>query len=144
MLVGSQPQRAIRWLNSLLAQQHHSPAFETPREEFTPLLSDGFEDADSRELLNALRKRFLPPLGLLLRRRLVAGYAVVNVAFLSLAEIKNAASTLAVNENSGFGIGALRCWRERLPFRKSKIRRDSPAGGSTACNTVEHRFQGDG
>jgi len=39
--------------------------------------------------------------------RLVAGEAVVNVAFLGLAEIEDAASTLAVNEDSGFRVGAL-------------------------------------
>src|SRR5262249_41223170 len=40
------------------------------------------------------------------RRRLVAGHAVVNVAFLGLAEIENTASALPVNENGGFRVGA--------------------------------------
>src|SRR5205814_8170945 len=47
------------------------------------------------------------PLSFLLRRRLVTGHVVVNVAFLGLAEIEDAASALAVNENGGFGVGAL-------------------------------------
>src|SRR5205807_5349758 len=45
-------------------------------------------------------------LGLLLRRRLVAGHAIMNGAFFRLAEIEDAASTLAVNENGGFRVGA--------------------------------------
>src|SRR5258708_33728353 len=60
-----------------------------------------------RQLLDALGKGFLLPLGLLLWRRLVAGHAIVNVAFFGLAEIEDAASTLAVNENSGFRVWAL-------------------------------------
>jgi hypothetical protein len=40
-----------------------------------------------------------------LRRRVVAGHAIVNVAFLGLTEIEDAASTLAVNEGGGFGVG---------------------------------------
>src|SRR5262249_35260407 len=37
----------------------------------------------------------------------IAGHSVVNVAFLSLAEIESAASTFTVNENCGFRVGAL-------------------------------------
>jgi len=59
-------------------------------------------DAHPRLLLHTLYKRFPLTLGLpaaagvLLRRRLVAGHAIVNVALLGLAEIEDAASTLAV------------------------------------------------
>jgi hypothetical protein len=60
-----------------------------------------------RLLLDALGKCFLPSLSLLLRRRLVARDAVVNVAFLGLAKVEDAASTLAFNENGGFRVGAL-------------------------------------
>src|SRR5690349_16061051 len=77
-----------------------------PGESGRQLLADGFEDADSRQFLDALGKGFLFSLGLLLRRRLVAGHAIVNVAFLGVAEIENAASALAVNENGGFRVGA--------------------------------------
>src|SRR5204862_1054133 len=73
-----------------------------PRESFRQFLADGFENSDSRQLLDTLGESFFLALGLLLRRRLVAGHAVVNVAFLGLAKIENAASTLAVNENGGF------------------------------------------
>ena len=44
---------------------------------------------------------------MLLRGRLVAGHTIVNFAFLGLAEIEDAASALAVNENGGFRVGAL-------------------------------------
>src|SRR5437879_8744654 len=77
------------------------------RESVRQLLSSDLEDADSRQFLDALGKGFLLSLGLLLRRRLIAGHAIVNFAFLGLAEIKDAASALAVNENGGFGVGAL-------------------------------------
>jgi hypothetical protein len=60
-----------------------------------------------RQFLNAFGKRFLHALGLLLRRWLVAGHAVVNLAFLGLAEIEDAASILTVNENGGFRVRAL-------------------------------------
>jgi len=70
-----------------------------PRENVGQLLADSFEDADLREFLDALGKCFFLALGLLLPRWLVAGHAIVNVAFLSLAEIEDAASTLAINEN---------------------------------------------
>ncbi len=79
-----------------------------PGQNIRQLLADGFDDADSRQLLGALGKRFLLALGLLLWRRLVAGDAVMNVAFLGLAKIEDAASALAVNKNGGFGVGALR------------------------------------
>src|SRR5207253_5586762 len=84
------------------------------------LLADGFEDTDSRQFLDALGKGFLLSLGLLLRRRLVAGHAIVNFAFLGLAEIEDAASALAVNENGGFRVGALPfCFGlPVLPFKK--------------------------
>jgi len=74
-----------------------------PGENIRQLLADGFEDADSRQFLDALGKRFLLPLSLLLWRRLVAGHAIVNIAFLGLAEIEDAASAFTVNENGGFG-----------------------------------------
>jgi hypothetical protein len=66
-----------------------------PGESVRQFLADGFEDADSRQFLDALGKGFLLPLGLLLRRWLVAGHAVVNGAFLGLAEIEDTASALA-------------------------------------------------
>src|SRR6266478_4513002 len=78
-----------------------------PGENVRQLLADGFEDTHPRLLLNPLGKRLLLALRLLLRRRLVAGHAIVNVAFFSLAEIEDAASTFAVNENSGLRVGAL-------------------------------------
>ena len=59
-----------------------------PGKNIRQFLADGFEDADSRQLLDALRKCFFLALGLLLRRWLVASHAVVNVAFLGLAEIE--------------------------------------------------------
>jgi len=46
-------------------------------------------------------------LGLLLRRRLVAGHAIVNFAFFGLAKVEDAASTLPVNEYGGFRVEAL-------------------------------------
>ena len=70
-------------------------------------------DAHPRLLLHTLCKRFPLTLGkpaaagLLLRRRLVAGHVVMNVALLGLAKIEDAATTLAVNENGGFRVGAL-------------------------------------
>src|SRR5207249_10044018 len=84
------------------------------------LLADGFEDAHPREFLDAFGERLFLALGLLLRRRLVAGHAIVNVAFVGLAEIENAASTLAVNENSGFRVGAFpSCFGSAvLPFKE--------------------------
>ena len=78
-----------------------------PGENIRQLLAGGFENADSQQLLDALGESFFLALGLLLRRRLVTGHAIVNVAFLGLAKIKDAASTLAVNENGGFRVGAL-------------------------------------
>jgi hypothetical protein len=85
------------------------------------LLADGFEDAHPRLLLDALGKRFLLAFGLLLRRRLIARHTVVNGAFLGLAEIQDAASTLAVNENGGFRVGALPfCFGlPVLPFKRA-------------------------
>jgi hypothetical protein len=77
-----------------------------PGESIRELLANGFEDTHSRLLLNPLGKCLLLALGLLLRRRLVAGNAVMNVAFFGLAEIEDAASALAVNENGDFGVGA--------------------------------------
>ena len=52
-----------------------------PGESIRKFLADGFEDADSRQLLDALSKNFLLALGLLLRRRLVAGHAIADDAF---------------------------------------------------------------
>ena len=63
-------------------------------------------------------------MGSFLRRRLVAGHAVVNVAFLGLAEIENAASTLAVNEDGGLRVRA-------FPF----------CFGSAVLTFVEHAFR---
>ncbi len=57
-----------------------------PGENARELLADGFEDANSRQFLDALRECSLLALGLLLRRRLVAGHAIVNFAFVGLAE----------------------------------------------------------
>ena len=71
------------------------------------LLADGFQDAYPRQLLYALAKTFLLALGSLLRRRLIAGHTIVNVAFFGLAKIEDAASTFAVDENSGPRVGAL-------------------------------------
>jgi len=51
-----------------------------PGESVRQLLADCFEDAHTRQLLDALGKGFFLSLGLLLRVRLVAGHAVVNVA----------------------------------------------------------------
>ena len=62
-----------------------------PGESIRQLLAHGFEDADSRGLLDALGKRFLLAMGKFLRRGLVAGHAVVNLAFLGLTEMRNAA-----------------------------------------------------
>src|SRR5437660_12920760 len=71
------------------------------------LLADGFKDAYPQQFLDALGKSFFLAFRSLLRRRLVAGHTIVNVALLGLADIENAASTLAVDENGGFGVGAL-------------------------------------
>jgi len=65
-----------------------------PGENVGQFLADGFEDTHARQSLDALRECFLFALGLLLRRWLVAGHAVVNFAFLGLAKIEDAASTL--------------------------------------------------
>src|SRR5204862_6994703 len=65
--------------------------------------------ASASLICQGLQVQTLKPasVGLLLWRRLVACHAVVNVAFLDLAKIEDAASALAVNENGGFGVGAL-------------------------------------
>ena len=91
-----------------------------PEENVRQLLANGFEDSNPRQLLDAFGKRFLLALGLLLRRRLVARDAIVNVAFQGLAEIEDAASAIAINENGGFRIGALPfCFGfPVLPFRE--------------------------
>src|SRR5207248_3177367 len=77
-----------------------------PGENVRQFLADGYEDAHPRLFLDALGKCFLLALGFLLRRRLVSGHVIVNVAFLGLAKIEDAASTLAVDENSGLSVGA--------------------------------------
>jgi len=87
-----------------------------PGENIWQLLADCFEDADSRQFLDALGKRFLLALRLLLPRRLVAGHAIVNFAFLGLAKIEDATSTLAVNDDGSLGV---------LGWRRAKARRDS-------------------
>jgi len=52
----------------------------------------------------------------------------VNVAFLGLAEIEDAASALAVNENGGFGVGALPfCLGLKLPPPQPEKRRQAAA-----------------
>ena len=91
-----------------------------PGESIRQLLADSFKDADTRQLLDALGKCFFLALGLLLRRRLVARHAVVNFAFLGLAEIENAASALAVNEDGGFCVGTFPfCFGSAvLPFKE--------------------------
>jgi hypothetical protein len=68
----------------------------TEGESIPQLLPNSFKDANSRQFVDALGKGFLLPLELLLRRRLAPRHPVVNVAFLGLAKIENAASTLAV------------------------------------------------
>src|SRR5712692_9958966 len=78
-----------------------------PGEGVWQLLADGFENTHPRQLLDALGKGFLLALGLLLRCRLIASHAIVNLAFLGPANIKDASSILAVNENCGFRVGAL-------------------------------------
>ena len=86
-----------------------------PRQNVGQLLADGFKDANSRLFLDALGKCFLLSLGLLLRRRLVAGHAIVNFAFLGLAKIEDATSTLAVNDDGSLGV---------LGLRRAEARRD--------------------
>ncbi len=49
-----------------------------PGESIRQLLADGFEDADSRLFLDTPRKCLLLVLGLLLRRRLIAGHAIAG------------------------------------------------------------------
>src|SRR5947207_2983314 len=78
-----------------------------PGENVRQFLADGFKDAYPRQFLDALGKSFFLALRLLLRRRLVAGHTIVNVALLGLADIENVASTLAVDENGGFRVWAL-------------------------------------
>src|SRR5258707_13184180 len=78
-----------------------------PGQNIWQFLADGFEDAYPRQFLDALRKCFLPALSLFLRCGLVAGHAIVNIAFLGLADVEDAASILAVNENGSFRVGAL-------------------------------------
>jgi hypothetical protein len=106
-----------------------------PGENVRELLADSFEDANSRQFLDALGECFLLALGLLLRRRLAAGHAIVNFAFVGSAEIENAASTLAVSENGGF-----RLWA--LPLRR--IFRQTPRilyheSGPSAFHDSPHR-----
>ncbi len=49
-----------------------------PGQSIRQLLADGFEDADSRLFLDTPRKCLLLVLGLLLRRRLMAGHAIAG------------------------------------------------------------------
>jgi len=58
------------------------PYRSLPGKSVRQFLADGFEDADARQLLEALGKCFLLALGLLLRRRLVAiqSHGVVTTA----------------------------------------------------------------
>jgi len=57
---------------------------------------------------DALGKRFFLALGLLLRRRLVSGHVIVDGALLSLAEVEDGSSILAVDEKQrAFVFGAL-------------------------------------
>ncbi|SRR5216684_5487570 len=95
-----------------------------PGQSVRELLADGVKDSHPRLFLDALGKSFLFAMCLFLRRRLIAGNAVVNVAFIGLAEIEDAASTLAVNKNGGSRVGAF-CFclggcskRDGLRFRK--------------------------
>src|SRR5712692_271611 len=91
-----------------------------PGKSVRQLLADSFKDADARQLLDPLGKCFPLTLGLLLRCRLVASHAVVNFAFLGLAEIEDAASNLAVNENGCSRVRALplRFGLPVLPFKE--------------------------
>src|SRR5216684_4489196 len=77
-----------------------------PGESIRQFLADGVEDAQPRLLLDALGKCFFLALGLLLRRRLVAGHVIVDGALLRLAEVEDCSSTLAVDEDSGLRVGA--------------------------------------
>jgi hypothetical protein len=66
----------MRFCSSSLPKRRASPG-----ENVRQFVANDFEDADPRLFLDAGSKRFLLALRLLLRRRLVAVHAVVNVAF---------------------------------------------------------------
>jgi hypothetical protein len=106
-----------------------------PGENLWQLHAGRFENTYSRQLLEALSDHLLLALSLFLRCRVVSGHAIVNFAFLGLAEIEDAASILAVNENGGFRVGALpvlwscgtalrrgRLWHGRLPAMRHDLK----------------------
>jgi len=91
-----------------------------PGESVRQLLADGFEDADSREFSRRAPQVLPSCVGLVPAASAGSVSRGCEPRIFRSDRVENAASTLAVNENSGFRIGALPfCFRfPVLPFEK--------------------------